>query len=66
LYIGSDERVGFARTLQAQDCNVLMMEDDPTLALRAASSKIRVFLRDQPYNQGISHQYISRVMASGG
>lgn len=66
LYIGSEERVGFARTLQSQGCSVLMMEDDPTLALRAASSKIMVFLRDQPYNQGISHQYINRVMASGG
>ena len=66
LYIGSEERVGFARTLQAQGCNVTMLEDDPTLALRAAASKIRVYLRDQPYNMGIYHEYIDRVVITRG
>lgn len=66
LYIGSEERVGFARNLQTQGCSVLMLEDDPTLALRAAASNIMVFLRDQPYNQGISHQFINRVTITRG
>lgn len=57
LRIGSNSRVLLADTLP----NAIMFEDDPGLALRAANSGIKVFMRRQPYNESISHRNIRTV-----
>ena len=41
--------------------NVIMLEDDPGLMLRAAHSEIRVIARTHPYNNGVKHEYITMV-----
>lgn len=61
LRIGSEDRISRACSLQEAGHRVLMLEDDPGLALRAANADVDVFMRAQPYNQGISHDYINRV-----
>lgn len=60
--IGRDRRISFALRLKEKGTLVKMMDDDPTLAMRAAASGIQVYLIDQPYNQGIEHENIRRVM----
>ncbi|KKN66959.1 hypothetical protein LCGC14_0466390 [marine sediment metagenome] len=59
LRIGSSSRVLLADSLPNE--NVIMFEDDPGLALRAANSGIRVFMRRQPYNETIRHENIQTV-----
>ncbi len=59
LRIGSDSRVLLANELGGT--NVLMLEDDPGLMLRAAHSGIRVVAREHPYNNGVTHEYIQTV-----
>lgn len=61
LRIGSDERISQACRLQKAGHAVVMLEDDPSLALRAASSNIIVLLRSHPYNEGVEHKNIQRV-----
>lgn len=61
LHIGGEERISKAYELQELGHRVLMLEDDPTLALRAASTGLHVILRDQPYNVGINHPNILRM-----
>ncbi len=59
LRIGSDSRILLASKLGGD--NVLMLEDDPGLMLRAAHSRIRVIARTHPYNDGVEHEYITKV-----
>lgn len=59
LRIGSDSRVLLATQLGGD--NVLMLEDDPGLMLRAAHSGIRVIAREHPYNMGVKHEHIRMV-----
>jgi hypothetical protein len=61
LRIGGEERISRACELKAKGCKVILLEDDPGLAIRAATAGIDVCLRAQPYNAGISHDYIARV-----
>lgn len=61
LRIGSEQRIDFACMLQAQGCKVVMLEDDPALAIRAASAGIQVWLKHYPYNESVSHENIHRV-----
>lgn len=61
LRIGSEERIARACSLRDQGHKVVMLEDDPSLALRAASTNITVFLRNQTYNEGVSHPNICRI-----
>lgn len=59
LRIGSESRVILATQLGGT--NVLMLEDDPGLMLRAAHSGITVVARSHPYNNGVEHAKIHRV-----
>ena len=59
LRIGSDSRILLATQLGG--ANVLMLEDDPGLMLRAAHSGISVVARSHPYNDGVEHEKIIRV-----
>lgn len=59
LRIGSDSRILLASKLGG--VNVLMLEDDPGLMLRAAHSGIRVVAREHPYNIGVNHGHIKIV-----
>jgi phosphoglycolate phosphatase-like HAD superfamily hydrolase len=61
LRIGREQRIARACELQAQGHQVVMLEDEPDTALRAAHAGIIVFLREQPYNQGIQHDNIIAV-----
>ena len=62
LRIGAEERISRACELKAEGCKVVMLEDDPGLAIRAATAGVDVCLRAQPYNKGVVHDYIARVM----
>ena len=59
LRIGSEARLLLADTIGGND--VLMLEDDPGLILRAAYGGIRVIARKHPYNDGVQHEKISLV-----
>jgi hypothetical protein len=59
LRIGSDSRILLANKLGG--ANVLMLEDDPGLMLRAAYSDINVVARSHPYNNGVEHARIYKV-----
>lgn len=59
LRIGSDSRILLANKLGGD--NVLMLEDDPGLMLRAAYSGINVVARSHPYNNGVEHAKINFV-----
>jgi 5'(3')-deoxyribonucleotidase len=59
LRIGSDSRILLASKLGGD--NVLMLEDDPGLMLRAAHSGIRVIARQHPYNIGVTDDKIVSV-----
>jgi hypothetical protein len=61
LRIGSEDRISRACVLQETGHKVLMLEDDPGLALRAANAGICVMLRSQPYNRGVRHELIESV-----
>lgn len=62
LRIGSEERISRACQLLDEGHKVLMLEDDPSLALRAASTGVRVILRHQPYNVSVKHKNIVRIL----
>lgn len=59
LRIGHDSRVLLAGVIGGE--NVLMIEDDPGLIIRAAFSGIKVIVRKHPYNNGVSHANIYSV-----
>jgi hypothetical protein len=61
LRIGHEDRLSRACALQAAGHPVLLWEDDPSLALRAAHTGISVLMRAQPYNFGVKHPNITRV-----
>lgn len=53
LVIGGDQRILIADVIRKGNSPVIMFEDNPILATRAANSGIKVFLRRQPYNETI-------------
>lgn len=59
LLFGRDERV-LALLEMAGSNEVLLLEDDPALALRAANAGIFVWLRAQPYNGAVRHPMVER------
>lgn len=63
LRIGREQRVARACELTEAGHAVCLIEDEPDTALRAAASSIQVFLRSQPYNEGVSHRNIQRFEA---
>lgn len=62
LRIGSEERIAQACELLDKGHQVLMLEDDPSLALRAANAGVTIALRSQPYNRGVQHNNIWRFV----
>lgn len=60
LLMGRDERLVQLLRLAERRNKVLLLEDDPILAMRAAGAGFKVWLRDQPYNAAIEHANISR------
>lgn len=63
LRVGSESRILLASKIGGE--NVLMLEDDPGLMLRAAHSGIRVIARKHPYNDGVEHEHITKVRDFG-
>lgn len=61
LRIGQEARVARACELKAAGHMVLLLDDDPSTAIRAAAAGIEVVMRDQPYNIGVEHPNITRV-----
>lgn len=61
VVFGRDERILELIHLGARDNKVVLLEDEPTLALRAAKAGYPVLLRIQPYNKGVEHPLIWRV-----
>lgn len=61
LRIGADERISFACEMAEKGHPVVMLEDDPSLALRAANAGIIVFLKAYPYNNIATGHNILRV-----
>jgi hypothetical protein len=61
LRLGSEERIARACELLAAGHKVVMLEDDPSLALRAAHAGVAVLMRAHPYNAGVQHVNIIRV-----
>lgn len=62
LCIGSEERISRACILMDLGHKVVMLEDDPSLALRAASTGVKVILRHQSYNVSVKHRNIIRIL----
>jgi hypothetical protein len=58
--IGKEQRIARACELKEAGHPVVLLEDEPDTALRAAHAGILVFLRAQPYNAGIMHDRILR------
>lgn len=61
LRIGKETRIARACELRDLGHPVVLLEDEPDTALRAANAGIRVLLRQQPYNFGVLHDNIGRV-----
>lgn len=59
LRVGSESRILLANDLGGE--NVIMLEDDPGLMLRAALSGITVIARKHGYNSGVRHELIHKV-----
>lgn len=59
LLFGRDERIVSLLEMATHN-EVLLLEDDPGLAMRAANAGIFVWLRAQPYNTGVKHPLIER------
>lgn len=60
IVFGRDERILELVNLGKRANMVVLLEDDATLALRAAHSGIHVMLRTQPYNLAVEHPLIHR------
>jgi hypothetical protein len=60
LHIGAEPRILMANSLKDLS-NVIMFEDNPGLALRAASMGIPVFIKKQPYNKELNNGHIRVV-----
>lgn len=61
LIIGGDLRILLADLINKKQSPVIMFEDNPDLAIRAANTGIKVFLRRQPYNENVDHPDITVV-----
>lgn len=59
VVFGRDNRILMLLNL-AESHSVVLLEDDAVLAQRAAESGIHVMLRDQPYNEKVSHPNVKR------
>jgi NTP pyrophosphatase (non-canonical NTP hydrolase) len=61
LRIGAEARITRAISLKIEGHKVVMFEDDPSLALRAANAGIHVIMRAHNYNAGVQHTHIERT-----
>ncbi len=61
LYMGAEDRILHAVRLMRKGNQVILFEDNPGLALRAAQAGIQTFVRYKPYNQHIEHKNIAHV-----
>lgn len=61
LVISAEGRISRACQLVEQGHLVVLLEDEPSWALRAANAGITVLLRDHPYNRGVMHENLVRV-----
>lgn len=60
LRIGKEQRIARACELMEQGHRVVIVEDEPDTAIRASAAGITVFMRNQPYNEGVEHTNIIR------
>lgn len=60
LRIGNEERIEYALLQKSKGHEVLMFDDNPHLAFRAAMSDIDVILKTTPYNHHVQHKNIIR------
>jgi len=58
LQMSSFERVLFANELRRLGHHVILLEDNPEIALRAANTGIRVYVKRQKYNEYLNHENI--------
>jgi hypothetical protein len=61
LHIGAEERIQRGLAFQDRGRKVVLLDDDPTLALRAVNAGLTVFLRSHPYNAGLVHDNLMRA-----
>ena len=61
LHMVGDERVQLAIDMRERDNTIIMFEDNPELALRAAHNGLNVVMRPFPYNAHIVHPNIYRT-----
>jgi hypothetical protein len=61
LELLGEGRVAWALEMQQAGCQVLLLDDDPNNALRAAENGIRVVTRSFPYNEHLDHPNILRT-----
>lgn len=67
IHLLGDERIQLAMQLKNTNNNeVLMLEDNPSIALRAARNRIPVLMRATGYNSGYEHPLIHRVQSFKG
>jgi hypothetical protein len=67
IHLIGDERVQLAINLRDQFHNkVLLLEDNPDIALRAAGNGIPVIMRAAGYNEHAKHYYIHRTITFSG
>lgn len=59
IVFGRDERILQLLRLRRNN-RIVLLEDDPTHAMRAVGSGIAVMLRNQPYNATLSHEHLKR------
>jgi len=61
LSIGKDSRIAMAVKLQKEGHKVVLLEDDPSTALRADKAGVPVLLRHYPYNTYIGEHNSSNI-----
>ena len=60
LHLVGDERVQLAMEMQKHN-KVIMFEDNPELAMRAAANELHVVMRAFPYNESTQNYFIHRT-----
>lgn len=65
LHLTGSERLSIAIELREQGHDVVVWDDEPLNCQRFAEEGFPVFMRDQPYNQGLEHPNIKRINQFG-
>jgi len=66
IHMVGDERVQLAMEMKDRGNTVIMLEDNPHLAMRAAANNLHVVMRAFPYNESAVHYNIHRTSDFSG